>query len=93
MQEALSIHCHLVTEGMCQTCRMRMKTPPSEFTKYQQRLSFYPLPFSPPPFFFFSPSTLVYYNSSIKEQWLTERPQTTEIYQQSAGRRKKGGLG
>lgn len=67
MHGSLSMHCHLVTEGMCQTCRMRMKTPPSEFTKYQQRFFLSPLPPTPS-------SPLVYYNSSIKEQWLTERP-------------------
>lgn len=94
MHGALSIACHLVTEGMCQTCRMRMQSPPLEFTRYQQRLSFYLLPFAvPPPVFLFSLSLSVYYDSSIKEQWWTERPPNRrDIPTISREKKKRGGV-
>lgn len=52
---------------------MRMKSLPSEFTKYQQPLSFSSPPLFPPAFSL-SLDPLVYYNSFIKEQWPSERP-------------------
>lgn len=83
---------------MCQTCRMRMKSPPLEFTRYQQPLSFYLLPFPvPPPVFLLSLSLSVYYYSSIKEQWSTERPPNrrdipTISREKGGGERGRGGI-
>lgn len=51
-----------------------------------------PLP-CPPPVFLFSPSLSVYYNSPIKEQWLTERPPNRrDIPTISREKGKKGGV-
>lgn len=49
---------------------------------------------SPPPVFLFSLSPSVYYDSSIKEQWLTERPPNRRdipTISREKGKKKRGG--
>ena len=53
---------------------------------------FIPTPPLPPPLFLFAPSPLVYYNSSIKEQWLTERPPNHRDIPTIGREKEKGGV-